>query len=56
MMRDLPEVYFFENAIAGHWPNLEDPEWVSSKILEFTFRLSGPSSLFSHETLPKAAG
>jgi pimeloyl-ACP methyl ester carboxylesterase len=56
MVRELPEAYFFENEIAGHWPNLDDPDWVSDKILEFTFRLAGPSSVFTHELAKKAAG
>lgn len=46
MIRELPEAYFFENDIAGHWPNLDDPDWVSDKILEFTFRLAGPHSVY----------
>jgi pimeloyl-ACP methyl ester carboxylesterase len=56
MMRELPEAYLFENEIAGHWPLLEDPDWVSDKILEFTFRLAGPSSAFPSTTARRAAG
>jgi pimeloyl-ACP methyl ester carboxylesterase len=56
MIRELPEAYFFENEVAGHWPNLDDPDWVSTKILEFTFRLAGPHSLFPREDLKRAAG
>lgn len=56
LVRELPEAYFFENEIAGHWPNLEDPDWVSDKILEFTFRLAGPSSVFPPVTAKRAAG
>jgi pimeloyl-ACP methyl ester carboxylesterase len=56
LVRELPEAYFFENDIVGHWPNLEDPDWVSDKILEFTFRLAGPSSVFPPVEHKRAAG
>lgn len=35
----LPIADFFETH-AGHWPHLEDPEWVAIKIREYQFRLS----------------
>jgi pimeloyl-ACP methyl ester carboxylesterase len=56
LMRELPEAYFFENENIGHWPNLEDPDWVSEKIREFTFRLAGPSSVFPQPTERRAVG
>jgi pimeloyl-ACP methyl ester carboxylesterase len=50
LVRELPEAYFFQNDDSGHWPNLDAPDWVSEKILQFAFRLSGPSSVFpAHE-------
>ncbi len=56
MVRELPEAYFFENEVAGHWPNLDDPDWVSEKILEFTFRLAGPRSVFPRVEAKRAVG
>ena len=38
MMQKLPEAYFFTHRDAGHWPTLEQPDWVVSKIREFIFR------------------
>jgi pimeloyl-ACP methyl ester carboxylesterase len=34
-------VEYFEHAGAGHWPLLEDPEWVVTKMREFLFRTQG---------------
>jgi pimeloyl-ACP methyl ester carboxylesterase len=56
LMKELPEAYFFENENIGHWPNLEDPDWVSEKIREFTFRLAGPTSVFPQTTERRAVG
>jgi pimeloyl-ACP methyl ester carboxylesterase len=39
LMRRLPEAYFLENEKAGHWPCLEEPEWVVAKVRDFVFRL-----------------
>jgi 2-hydroxymuconate-semialdehyde hydrolase len=39
LIRALPEVYFFQNEEASHWPCLEKTEWVLSKVREFLFRL-----------------
>lgn len=40
MMKLLPDSYFFQNEDCGHWPYLESPDWVTSKIQEFIFRIS----------------
>lgn len=40
MVQKLPEAYFFENEGAGHWPNLEQTQWVLSKMKEFMFKAS----------------
>lgn len=40
MVRELQEAYFFEREESGHWPNLDAPDWVSTKIQEFAFQVS----------------
>lgn len=39
MVQRLPDVNFFVHERAGHWPSLEQPEWVLSKLREFLFRI-----------------
>lgn len=38
LWKALPNADYFEENI-GHWPQLEDPAWVATKIREFVFRL-----------------
>lgn len=39
IVRSFSDSRFFESDQSGPWPCLEDPDWVSSKILEFLFRI-----------------
>jgi len=34
-----PDIEFFQHDQAGHWPWIEDPDWVVSKVVPFLFRL-----------------
>jgi pimeloyl-ACP methyl ester carboxylesterase len=47
LMQQLPEAYFFLDENSGHWPCLEQPEWVISKMKEFLFRIQ-------HQTIRSA--
>lgn len=38
LMQRLPEAYFYLNEHCGHWPSLEQPEWVLLKMKEFLFK------------------
>ena len=38
LMRKLSDSHFYVHEQAGHWPNLEQPEWVISKMREFIFK------------------
>jgi|GEM_PF-2332117 len=38
LCKALPTADYFEDN-TGHWPQLEDPEWVTTKIREFVFHL-----------------
>lgn len=38
LWKALPNADYFEERV-GHWPQLEDPEWVATKIREFIFKL-----------------
>lgn len=40
LMQQLPEAYFFMDENSGHWPCLEQPQWVLSKMKEFIFRMN----------------
>jgi pimeloyl-ACP methyl ester carboxylesterase len=44
MIRTLPETYFFQHERSGHWPCLEQTDWVVRKIREFLFRIQGRGS------------
>ena len=39
LMRVFPEAYLFERDSCGHWPCLEDTDWVDEKLREYLFRL-----------------
>jgi pimeloyl-ACP methyl ester carboxylesterase len=43
IMLSYPDVELFQHDQAGHWPWLDDPEWVLAKIKEFTFRTRLPT-------------
>jgi pimeloyl-ACP methyl ester carboxylesterase len=40
LMQYLPDAYLFECDDCGHWPCLENTEWVDLKMREFLFRLA----------------
>lgn len=35
----LPDSHFFQNDLCGHWPCLEQPNWVIAKMKDFLFRI-----------------
>jgi pimeloyl-ACP methyl ester carboxylesterase len=39
LMANYPNVELFQDDTIGHWPWLEYPEWVSTKVQEFLFKL-----------------
>ena len=39
LMRRIPESYFFINEDCGHWPSVENPAWVISKMRDFLGRI-----------------
>jgi pimeloyl-ACP methyl ester carboxylesterase len=45
LIQRLPEAYFFVNEDCGHWPCLEQPQWVLAKMKEFIFRAKTQSEL-----------
>jgi pimeloyl-ACP methyl ester carboxylesterase len=38
LLRLLPDTLYFERESCGHWPLLEDPEWVAPKLQTFFFQ------------------
>lgn len=38
LVQSLRDAHFYVNSRVGHWPSLEDPQWVVSKLQEFAFR------------------
>jgi pimeloyl-ACP methyl ester carboxylesterase len=56
LLRCYPEIGFFEDAESGHFPFLENPEWVAQKMREFLFRLPCGRTVGDEpqETLPAA--
>jgi pimeloyl-ACP methyl ester carboxylesterase len=42
LMHTYPDIELFQHDLAGHWPWIEHPEWVATKLKEFLFRLHGP--------------
>lgn len=39
LMANYPNVELFQDESVGHWPWLEYPEWVSTKVQEFLFKI-----------------
>ena len=39
LMLTYPDAELFQNDQSGHWPLVEHPEWVATKLKEFFFRL-----------------
>jgi abhydrolase domain-containing protein 6 len=39
MVRTIPDALFFEEETCGHWPLLENPIWVATKVQEFLFHI-----------------
>jgi pimeloyl-ACP methyl ester carboxylesterase len=37
LIRAMPDALYFEEESSGHWPFLENPEWVAPKLQEFFF-------------------
>jgi pimeloyl-ACP methyl ester carboxylesterase len=46
MIQHLPDATLYQRD-CGHWPCLEEPDWVETKIKEFLFRLEPASAYFS---------
>src|SRR5206468_481209 len=42
LTRTLQDSSFFQNENCGHWPTLEDPGWVVTKIRHFLFQILAP--------------
>lgn len=40
LVQSLQDAHFFVNSRVGHWPPLEDPQWVVTKLREFAFRVA----------------
>jgi pimeloyl-ACP methyl ester carboxylesterase len=40
LMQRLPEAYFYIHEQCSHWPSLEQPQWVLSKMKEFIFKMN----------------
>ena len=50
----LPDIQIFVHELASHWPHLEQPDWVLSKMREFLFQIgfeSTPMPLTSQKVL-----
>jgi pimeloyl-ACP methyl ester carboxylesterase len=39
LMLTYPDVELFQHDLCGHWPLIEQPEWVARKLKEFLFKL-----------------
>ena len=40
LVRRIPETYFFLSEECGHWPSVENPDWVISKMRDFVDRVA----------------
>ena len=40
LVRRIPETYFFLSEECGHWPSVENPDWVISKMKDFVERIA----------------
>src|SRR5262249_53310983 len=40
LVQKLPGAWFFSHEDLGHWPSLENPQWVLSKLKDFIFKVS----------------
>ncbi len=52
MVQKFPDAYYFIHEQAGHWPHLEEPQWVLTKMREFIFRVDfGINALSAQKSL-----
>lgn len=45
LLQKLPDAYFYVHDQSGHWPSLEHPDWVLSRIREFLFKIRASESV-----------
>lgn len=53
LLKSFKQAEFFELDQVGHWPHLEDPEWVFHKISEFLFKLEPAAVLSGRKSLSR---
>jgi pimeloyl-ACP methyl ester carboxylesterase len=56
LMANYPFVEFFQDESVGHWPWLEYPEWVSTKVQEFLFKVKSNQKFYQDSVVLEDQG